>query len=59
MKETKADAIDVAPTQLHHEVVPQGTMRNDMGGELLGSVREPYGPGGTFCLLYDSLICIQ
>jgi len=51
-KETKADPIDAAPAQFHLEMVPQETMRNE-GVELLGAVREPYGPGGTSCLLHD------
>lgn len=51
-KETKADSIDAAPAQFHHEIVPQETMRNE-GVELLDAVREPYGPGGTSCLLHD------
>lgn len=47
MKEDKADAIDAAPTQIHHEVVPQGVMRSEAGEELVGAGREPYGPSGT------------
>lgn len=50
MKETKADAIDAAPTQIHHEVAPQGKMRSEASEELIGAAREPYGPGGTFVL---------
>lgn len=50
MKETKVDAIDAAPSQIHHEVVPQVTMPSDAGAELFGTAREPYGPGGMFCL---------
>lgn len=48
MKESKTDGIDAAPSQIHHEVVPQGTMRSETGSDLVGAVREPYGPGGTF-----------
>lgn len=37
----KADAIDAAPTQVHREV-----MRSEVNVELVGAMREPYGPGG-------------
>ena len=43
MKESKADAIDAASTQIHHEVVPG--MRSEVSERLIG-VREAYGPGG-------------
>ncbi|KAF3047679.1 hypothetical protein E8E12_011341 [Didymella heteroderae] len=43
MKELKVDAINAAPTQIHHEVVPG--MRSEAGEELIGA-REAYGPGG-------------
>lgn len=43
MKETKVDAIDAAPIQIHHEVVPG--MRSEASEQLIGA-REAYGPGG-------------
>lgn len=53
MKEFKVDAIDAAPSQIHHEVVPSGTMRSETGLDFVGAVREPYGPGGMSCSLYE------
>lgn len=48
MKESKVDAIDAAPTQIHHEVVPG--MRSEASEELIGA-REAYGPGGELSSL--------
>lgn len=47
MKESKVDAIDAAPTQIHHEVVPG--MRSEASEELNGA-REAYGPAGMSSL---------
>jgi len=37
----KAHAIDATPTQIHREV-----MRSEVDVELVGAMREPYGPSG-------------
>lgn len=46
MEENKKDTIDASPTQIHREV-----MRNE---EVLGAIREPYGPGGMSKLCCDT-----
>lgn len=52
MKEIKADAIDAAPSQIHHEVVPQGAKMSEASMELVGAAREPYGPGGKLLWMH-------
>lgn len=52
MKEIKLDAINAAPTQIHHEVAPGGKMPNEasLQESLIGTERAAYGPGGTYHL---------
>ena len=52
MEETKLDAINAVPTQIHHEVVPREKMPNEasLQESLIGAERAPYGPGGTYQL---------
>jgi hypothetical protein len=49
MEETKLDAINAIPTQIHHEVVPRVKMPNEasLQESLIATERVPYGPGGT------------
>lgn len=57
MKETKADAIDAAPIQIHHEVAPYSVTRSEASEELVGMRREPYGPGGMSFIIFIWLFC--
>jgi hypothetical protein len=52
MEDTKMDAINAAPTQIHHEVAPGEKMPNEasLQESLIGTEREPYGPGGMYYL---------
>ena len=50
MEATKLDAINAVPTQIRHEVAPEGKMPNEasLQESLIGTERESYGPGGTY-----------
>lgn len=52
MEETKQDAINAVPTQIHHEVAPRKKMPNEasLQESLIGAERAPYGPGGMYHL---------
>lgn len=58
MGEIKAHAIDAAPTQIHHEVAPEGKMRSEASESLVGAAREPYGPGGMLLNRCYSIIAV-